>query len=116
MTIGKKEGDRIIKTTSLPYGSSQGNPDDEYEHVSLFSKDALPIATIKEYEIAERIAKKYCLDIINQDFGEGEGMHPDYKTVFVAVSYDVDKAKTAEERIRKAEKELDKKLEKLWSK
>lgn len=114
MTIGKSEGDRIIKNTSLPYGSSQSNPDDEYEHISLFSKEALPIATNQEYEIAERIAKKYGLDISNQDFGEGEGMHPNYKTVFVAVSHNIDEAKTAEERITKAEKELDEELEKLW--
>jgi len=113
MTIAKNEGNEIIKNTSLPYGSSQGNPDDEYEHISLFSQDALPIAKNKEYEMAERVAKKYGLDIVHQDFGEGEGMHPNYKTVFVAVSHDIDEAKTAEERIRKAEKDLDKELERL---
>jgi hypothetical protein len=113
MTISKKEGDIIIKKATLPFGSSQSNPDDEYEHIDLFSNDALPIATVKEYEIAERIAKKHGLEVVNQDFGEGEGMHPNYKTVYVAVCRHVDEAKTAEQRIRKAEKELEKELEKV---
>lgn len=108
MTITKNEGDSLIKKAKLPFGSSQGNP--EYKYISLFSEDALPIATEKEYETAEKIAQKYSLKVMNQDFGEGEGMHPSYKTVFVAVSYDIDHAQTAEERIRKAEKELEQEL------
>jgi len=110
MTITKVEGDKLIKNSKLPFGCDQGNPLADYCHISFCSEDALPIATVKEYEVAERIARKYDLKVVNEDFGKGEGMHPDYKTVFVAVAHDVDKARTAEERIRKAEKELEQEL------
>ena len=113
MTITKSEGDRIIKSTKLPFGCDTGNPTDEYNHISLCSEDALPIATVKEYEMAERIGRKYDLEVVNEDFGKGEGMHPDYKTVFVAVSHDIDKARSAEERIRKAEKDLEQELARM---
>ena len=113
MTITKSEGDRIIKNTKLPFGCDVGNPTDGYKHISFCSEDALPIATVKEYEIAERIAQKYDLKVVNEDFGKGEGMHPDYKTVFVAVAHDIKKAKTVEERITKAEKELEQELARM---
>ena len=113
MTITKSEGDRIIKSTKLPFGCDVGNSTDEYEHISLCSEGALPIVTVREYEIAERIAQKYDLRVVNEDFGKGEGMHPDYKTVFVAVAHDIKKAKTAEERITKAEKELEQELARM---
>lgn len=109
MTIKKAEGDKLIKNTKLPFGCDSSSTGD-YNHIGFCSRYALPIATVEEYETAERIARKYDLKIVNEDFGKGEGMHPDYKTVFVAIAHDIDRARIAEERIRRAEKELEQEL------
>ena len=115
MTISREDGDKIIKNSTLPYASSHGNPVEYYKYICMYSEDELPIETTYEFDVATKIGNKFGLKIVNQDYGEGEGMHPKYKIVYAAISRRLEYASTAEGRIRSAEKELNSELEKYWA-
>ena len=114
MPISRRDGDKFIKESKMDFGCEQTNSESSYSnyaHISLFSEE-LSIATVKEYEIAERIGKKHGLKVVNQDFGKGEGAHPEYKTVYTGVYKSIKKLRKAPEEISAAIAELVKEFDK----
>lgn len=111
MTIDKQKALAFLKGCNLRYGGVKGNPSDNYRRIDLFSEDGLPISTVKEYEIATKVAKKYDLNLIDQDFSEGEGLQPFYQSVFAISCSTIDELSKAKERLQKAKADLEQELQ-----
>ena len=109
MAIRREKGLEVIKSSGLRFGFEEENPLEKFRYIDLYSDD-LSISTTLECKMAEDIARKYNLHFMLQDFGPGEGVHPDYKPVFVASCYSEDELKDAVERLKRAVNELENKL------
>jgi len=113
MTIEKQKALTFLKECNSRYGGVKRNPGDNYRRIDLFSEDGLPISTVKEYEIAAKIAKKYDLRLIDQDFSAGEGLQPFYQPVFAVSCFTFDELSKAKEKLQKAKADLEQELQKI---
>jgi hypothetical protein len=113
LTIPKKEAIEILKKIKLRFGW------DEIDSSKLRSMDVysqkLPITTVFETEIAEKIAKRYKnLKFLLQDFDSGEKGPPQWEPVFVVTCTSLKELKRAPRKIAKAIQELKKELG-IWN-
>ena len=112
MPIPRKEAIEIIKKSGLRGGGhlAEGTKDSDYESYTLYSEELLtsPVPK-KEFELAERIGKKYGLKLDRHDFTPGEGAtKPRYNhLVYISTSTTLDEFKEAPEKIAKAVAELE---------
>jgi len=118
MPIKRDAATRFLEKNKMRYGGPLTNPslDSDYKHIDVFSQE-LPIYYKIEFEIAERIGRKYNLKLIFEDFtpgeGLGKGMEPDYEPVYVYTCKTFDELKKAPVIINKAINELRKELQKI---
>ena len=117
MPIPRKEATEFLKKSKLRYGGFLVNPsvDSDYERIDIFSEE-LPIYRKTEFDVAERIGRKYNLKLIFEDFSPGEGldkgMRPDYEPVFVLTCTSIDELKEASKKISESIIELKRELRK----
>ncbi|MFH1473454.1 MAG: hypothetical protein ABIE55_01035 [Candidatus Aenigmatarchaeota archaeon] len=112
MPIPNKEGHEFIKKTKFRFGSDSVDTsvsNSDYSRISLYSGE-LPILTVREYAAAERIGKKHKLNVVNQDFGKGEGAEPEYETVYHFKCTTLEELRKAPKEIATAITELEKEL------
>lgn len=112
MPIPRKEALEIIKKSGLRGGGlpAERTKDSDYESYTLYSEELFtsPVPK-KEFELAERIGKKYGLKLDRKDFTPGEGATKSQYNQFVYISTStiLGELEKAPEKIAKAVAELE---------
>lgn len=101
-----------LKKLDLHYGGIPTEDYKSYSHVDIWT-GPLGIGRLGEYKLAEKIAEKYGLKLIQQDFSRGEDEPAKYHPVFAASCDNSDQLKTSLDNLQKACDELTSKIEKL---
>ena len=105
MTLEANDVFPLLKDTNVKYGYVYENPGqyldpDKYVSVDIWS-EPIQISGLIEHSLAEKIAKKNCVELIYQDFTPG-GVKARYEPVYAVSCRSIEELQKGIQNIRKA--------------